>query len=54
MLQNHSRVSQSHAQALADLFPSSKAKHPHLSSAFDPTAQCLAFHRNHKKKEMLG
>ena len=44
------RVSQSHAQALAELFPSSTAKRPHISSAFDPTAQCLAFHRHQQKK----
>ena len=46
------RVSQNHAQALADLFPSSSstAKRPHFSSAFDPTAQCLAFHRHQQKK----
>ena len=46
------RVSQSHAKALADLFPSSSstAKRPHFSSAFDPTAQCLAFHRHQQKK----
>lgn len=44
------RVSQSHAQALADLFPSSTAKRPHLSPAFDPTARCLAFHRHQQKK----
>jgi len=44
------RVSQSHAQALADLSPSSTAKHPHLSSAFDPTARRLAFHHHQQKR----
>jgi len=42
--------SQKHVQALAELFPSSTAKQPRLTTAFDPTAQCIAFNRHQKKK----
>ena len=51
MLQNHSKESHKvmHKHWLI-YFPSSTAKRPHLSSAFDPTAQCLAFHRHQQKK----